>query len=102
MRRTTTTEVFIETEKIIFLRAGGHVQKESARCGWCATCGAESFLFTPEAAAVAASTTPRAIYQLVEASRLHFTETTTGQLFICLASLSQLASAPTDEDAPTQ
>jgi hypothetical protein len=45
-------------------------------------------MLTPDEAAQMSRTTPRRIYQHLEAGRLHFTETDNGQLYICLNSLS--------------
>ncbi len=86
MRRTRTTEVIVETEELLVLSSRQAATIPAAR-GWCAACGAEVFLCAPEAAASAAGLTPRTIYHLLEAGRLHFSESTAGQLLVCLPSL---------------
>ena len=92
MRRTRTTELIVETEEIVVVSARVATDARAAR-GWCAACGTEVLLFTPEAAAAAAGLTPRAVYRLIEARQLHFNETDTGQLFVCLASLVEQRDA---------
>ncbi|MCA1850229.1 MAG: hypothetical protein LC672_04020 [Acidobacteria bacterium] len=53
---------------------------------WCGGRG-PSGLLTPDEAAAAAGVSPRVIREWVEDGRLHFTETSDGALFVCLASL---------------
>ena len=89
MRRTSTTELIVETEEIVVLKPSRAADLSGAR-GWCATCAGEVELLTPEAAAVVARLTPRAIYRRVETGRLHFNETETGQLFICRNALADM------------
>ena len=54
---------------------------------WCAACAREVKMITPEEAAAVAGVTERAIYGWTEAGKVHFTETPSGLLLICLASL---------------
>jgi hypothetical protein len=44
-------------------------------------------MMTPEDAAMAAGTSARTIYRLVEANEIHFTQIPDAHLFICLNSL---------------
>ncbi len=55
---------------------------------WCAACQCRVRLLSPEAAASVAGISTRAMYRLIEARRIHFTETDDGQLQVCLDSLA--------------
>ena len=88
-------EVFIEIDELLMLDQRGRPLR-----GWCDACGAEVALLAPSLAAHAARRSERAVYQLAETGRLHFTETAAGRLLICCVSLGRLA--PNEEDAPTQ
>lgn len=55
--------------------------------GRCKQCGRVVLKFTPEAAAAMAGTTPHEIYRLMEIAGLHFTELSSGKVFICSESL---------------
>ena len=50
---------------------------------WCGECGGEAPLLTPEEASLAMGVGTRAIYRLVEAGLIHFTETADGLLLVC-------------------
>jgi len=54
---------------------------------WCDGCGSETGMLAPEDAAVAARTSPRRIYQKIEAGQLHFVELPEGLLLVCSESL---------------
>lgn len=54
---------------------------------WCASCAAVAPMVTPETAARLNGTTVRAIYQRIEADKLHFIEIATGDLLVCCWSL---------------
>jgi hypothetical protein len=54
---------------------------------WCGQCAAVVPTVTPEHAARISGSTPREVYRLIESGRLHFTETTDGQLLVCCESL---------------
>ena len=91
-------ELFIEIDELMMLDRAGRPLR-----GWCKACGAEVALLAPSWAALAVRRSERAVYQLAETGRLHFTETAAGRLLICRVSLGRLAPAPpTEEDAPTQ
>jgi hypothetical protein len=53
---------------------------------WCTECVTPTAMMTPEAAAALCFQTTRAIYRLVEAGRIHFTEGPEG-VMVCPASL---------------
>ena len=55
--------------------------------GRCKQCNRVVLKFTPEAAAAMAGTTPHEIYRLLEIADLHFTELSSGKVFICSESL---------------
>ncbi|HSK73721.1 MAG TPA: hypothetical protein VK892_18635 [Pyrinomonadaceae bacterium] len=83
MKRIVKTEVVIEQDEILVVGKNGE-----PILGWCGDCRAEVNLASPETAAKIFGITPRAIYRLVEADRLHFSETALGNLQICLISLA--------------
>jgi hypothetical protein len=90
-------EVFIEIDELLMLDRAGRPLR-----GWCKACGAEVALLAPSWAALCARRSERAVYQLAETGRLHYTETATGRLLICLVSLARLTQTPPDADAPAQ
>ena len=76
------TSIRVETRSLSVIRAAG-----SAVNSWCEECAAVAPLAIPEHAAQLCRTTPRAIYQRIESGELHFTETSQGELLVCLHSL---------------
>ena len=74
--------ITVEEERVIEIRAPG---RPNVRCD----CGADGLMLTPEAAAASTKLTSRAIYRLVEDGSLHFKETPSGLLLVCIASLSR-------------
>jgi len=72
----------VETEQILVIRRSGQPVLV-----WCPECARQARMVRPEEAAILADLSPRAIYRRVEDGRLHFTETTQGQLWVCLNSL---------------
>ena len=82
MRRTKRTEVRVEIDEVLIVKRRG-----GAVLTWCAECAAEVAMVTPDEAAAVALTSTRAIYALVEAGRLHWSETPERQLLICAVSL---------------
>jgi uncharacterized OB-fold protein len=69
----TETLVVRRRRKLIFAR--------------CDACGRETRMLAPEEAAVVCGTSPRKIYQKIEAGQLHFVELPEGLLLVCLESL---------------
>lgn len=51
---------------------------------WCEFCQTEVKMTVPNIAATILGTTEREIYRRVEQGNLHFIETETGEIFICL------------------
>ncbi|HEX5707316.1 MAG TPA: hypothetical protein VFX96_08470 [Pyrinomonadaceae bacterium] len=80
-RRKVTTELVVEREEVVVVRA-----VRRARL-WCDACACESEFVGPEAAALRARTTVRTVFLLVEQGRAHFVETPEGLLLVCLRSL---------------
>ncbi|PYS89772.1 MAG: hypothetical protein DMF64_16870 [Acidobacteria bacterium] len=92
MRRKKRTEVFIETEVEI------EVKRRTRRLApvWCEACGAAVEMVPPDVAALVAEVSARTVFGWVEAGRVHFIETTTGALLVCLNSLPQALRAAED------
>jgi len=76
-------EVTIETERILFVS-----RRQSHPIHRCDRCGEEVLMLTVDEAAAWSRSTSRTIFKLVEAGRLHFTETPDGRLLICFNSLA--------------
>lgn len=55
----------------------------------CSECECEVKMLSMEAAAEATGVSQRMIYRLIEADRIHFTETESGNLLVCVDSLFQ-------------
>jgi hypothetical protein len=80
-KKTRTTEITVErTERSV-------IRKPKSLVAWCPQCGEEVRMVTPEEAASMNRVRPRTIYALVEAGRIHFTETAAGLLLVCAPSL---------------
>ena len=84
MKTNTKTEITVETHRI-------HTINRSSRYrpAWCEECGKPVPMVTADEAAILARTSSRAIYQLIEARELHFVETSSGVVLICLDSLAK-------------
>jgi excisionase family DNA binding protein len=83
------TKVTVEIERSLVIRKRGRAVQ-----AWCAECGDEVAMVTPEEAACAADVSTRTIYRWVEAGKLHFTETREGFLLVCRNSLKGDDPAP--------
>lgn len=84
-----TTRIEVETEEFTIIR----VANPQARQSWCARCEAGVVMLTPEEIVGVARATfkmerfaARAVYRLIETAILHFVETPSGDMFICLPS----------------
>jgi hypothetical protein len=80
VRKKTT--VSVETERILTIK-----RRRLEIDGWCQGCGEQVKLVTPETASAMTGLSVRAICRMVEASEVHFLETPSGSLLICLNSL---------------
>jgi len=76
------TQIVFELDEVLVVSG-----RQTMAFAWCAECCDQVQLLTPDHAATIAGLTPRLIYQWVEAGRLHFSETSEGQLLICENSL---------------
>lgn len=75
-------EVMIETHQTWIIRKPSPTPPL-----WCQQCSQPVPLVTAEEAALLVCRSTRTIYRLVEARRLHYRETPSGSLFVCLDSL---------------
>ena len=83
MKRTTRTEIRVETYELVAIRKRGGVAQ-----GWCERCGKRvAMLALEEMTRVGLS--QDAIYQQAEAGRLHFIKAPQVLPFICLNSLME-------------
>jgi excisionase family DNA binding protein len=76
--------ITVEIDRVVLIS-----KHESRPIVWCAACASRVEMVTVDEAARSARARARTIYRLVEAGRLHFTETPEGRLFICPNSLSR-------------
>ena len=79
-----------ETEASIALH-GGAARQLSLR--WCAACGRQVEMVTPECAAQLAGVSRRAIYAGVESGKVHFLEIPESLLLVCVHSLASLEAS---------
>jgi hypothetical protein len=86
MKICNKTEIIAETHRILTIKRGSLY-----RPVWCEECAEEVRMVTADDAAILASVSSRAIFHLIEARELHFTETPDGMVFICLNSLRTLS-----------
>lgn len=84
-----TTEISVEKTRRFRIR-----QPETNETISCSVCGEP--MLTAEASAALFKIKNRRVYQLVEANIIHFTETETGAMFVCLQTLDQ-ATCNTDD-----
>lgn len=92
----TTTSTFTRTSRVYSesgnseydLRTGegNALSTATAAHRWCVECGTPMAMMSPELAATVCFQTTRAIYRLVEAGRVHFTDGPEG-VMVCPASL---------------
>jgi hypothetical protein len=82
--KTRTFELSIKKKETMSLRALPQSVIE-----WCEGCGHRSQMLKPELAAQVAGITPRDIYRLIEADKIHFTEAGNGWLLVCLDSIGE-------------
>jgi excisionase family DNA binding protein len=88
-RTIRTTEITIETEERVLLRA---IANRRAYTTWCTGCGKQVEMVTPEHAAEIADVTLRTIYRWIDAGNIHFVENG-GQVLVCLPALSSCAAS---------
>jgi hypothetical protein len=73
------TEITIEVEEVI--HAIGH--RHQLTCAWCPACQCEVPMVTPQSIAISLGVPEREIFRLIEAGKVHFTET--DRIFACLS-----------------
>ena len=83
MKRTTRTEIRIETYERLRVRQHGNLAQ-----GWCEHCGKRVAMISLEDM-TRTGLSREAVYQQAEADRLHFIETTQTPLCVCLNSLME-------------
>ena len=79
------TEITVEEQIRIFRnsRATPHIT--------CTACSSETWMISPEDAALAAGVSVRAIYRAIEEGRIHFLESAGGALVVCPRSVLEQA-----------
>jgi hypothetical protein len=82
------TEIAFELEQVLVVQ-----RRCGSAAGWCAGCAGEVVMLTPDEAASITSATTRGLYRMVDAGMIHFTETESGLIRLCLPSLLQALSA---------
>ena len=78
------TEIAFELEQTMIVK-----RRSGSASAWCNDCELEVVMLTPDEVASITSTTTRSLYRWVEAGIIHFTETQSGLIRICLPSLLQ-------------
>jgi hypothetical protein len=86
MKRTKTTKITVETERLI------SISRPQSTYALCEICGDEVRLMTVNEAAATASVNSLSIYRLVESGKLHYAETGAGELLVCAVSFMDLHS----------
>ena len=94
------TEISIEThETWVIHRLGQCAEARAESQAWCQICAAAVELLTPDEAAALTGKSLRQIFRQIEQMQLHFLETPTGKILICLPSL--LADAKDGKEPAT-
>jgi len=78
------TEIAFELEQTMIVK-----RRSGSASAWCNDCELEVVMLTPDEVASITSTTTRELYRLVDAGIIHFTETQSGLIRVCLPSLLQ-------------
>ena len=82
MRAKKSREFILEVDEVFIVR-----RWQRPFAGWCAACGRQVRMVTPDEAASILRVSSRLIYRRVEDDSLHFMETAEGRLLICSNSL---------------
>jgi hypothetical protein len=90
MRKSRHTEIAIELDQIITV-----TRRPPAICDWCPECESKVVMVTLEEATVVISIRTLALVRMVEARQVHFAETRTGLIRLCLPSLLQTINGAT-------
>lgn len=89
------TEITVETEEILVRHA-----PQITKC-WCAECGAEVSVATPEVASVIANLPAATITQGIASGQVHATQAADGRRSVCLSSLFRWTAPEKRGDAQT-
>lgn len=84
MRKSRRAEITIEVDQVITVRRQRRVGNN-----WCSDCGSEVMMLTPDEATSVVSLGTRAIFRMIDANQVHFAETRSGLVRLCLPSLLQ-------------
>jgi len=82
MRKSRYTEIEIELDQVITI-----TRRPPAVSRWCAACESKVVMVTLEEASALISISVLAIVRMIEAHLVHFTETNTGVIRLCLPTL---------------
>ena len=88
MKTQKRTLILQETHEVLSVRRIVDAPPRRAPA-WCRECAGEVPLLTPEEASLATGLGARAIYRLVEAGLIHFTETAQGLLLVCHSKIKE-------------
>lgn len=75
-------EITVEFNQVVVIK-----KPEGLVVQWCPVCEGRVHMITPEAAAVLSNVDTRTIYRRIDASAIHFAETSEGPVLVCLNSL---------------
>lgn len=78
-------KITIETREVWIVRRPKTATHKTS--GWCETCAAEVELVTADEASRLTGQSVRAIFRQIELTQLHFLESPSGGILLCLASL---------------
>ena len=78
-----TTEIFVETTRCFVIR-----QTRTDECILCSNCSGQ--MLTAETAAAFFKISRRVVYRFIEQEKIHFSETETGEIFICPNSFDEI------------
>lgn len=86
MKTRRITEITTQTDEAFIIR-----RRAGSKQALCAQCGPSTPMLTPEEAAALFQVAVRVIYCAVGTGQLHFQETPSGSLVVCLHSLQNVA-----------
>jgi hypothetical protein len=82
------TEITIEVDHVMMVS-----RRQRAAGVWCSACGEEVLMLTPDEATSVSRVSTRAIFKMIETEQIHFSETTSGLIRLCLTSLVAAAAS---------
>lgn len=91
MRRNRATEITIEVDQVLTI-SRRHRPRQAAG-DWCSGCGAQVLMVTPDEATSLVRFSSRAIFRMIDAEQIHFAETGSGLIRLCVTSLLAAAAA---------